>query len=301
MTEVGIAFSYSCMRVGVMRRGRVELIGLFVLSSLGAACGSAKDDPFSGGQGGNSAAGGAHTNGGSAGSAGGSAAVAGGGTGSGGGVSGGAGGTAAGGAGGTSGAGGGTHISCLDPVSLDGRWELCNSVSIHRPSEGKCSYRPRTIMFSSGSPMDECHQDSDCTAKPNGYCFEHSAFEGLITSCGYGCLEDKDCAENQICVCAQASISDFTGPIWSDMPAGTCYDTGGCKSDADCTSGEKCSPYDTTPGCFELKFGCETPADSCHVASDCPATPDEIQGAYCMFDGSKRSCAAANCVVDDAR
>jgi len=267
-----------------------------LLAAFGVACGSSRhhDEPGMAGTGGNATAGSSGA-GGAAGrspvNAGGASAGSAGSAGSpsGGGESGGA---------GASGAGS-PAVRCEDPVDLGFGWEACSNVKIHRAVPVQCSYQPRPRVLKPVLPGNECLQDSDCKEKPNGYCEFPPGFSETGYRCVYGCIADMDCGPSAICVCAQGHPStDFTAPTWSPAPAGVCYPTDGCKSDADCSDGQLCTPYDTSTGCYaNLRFACETAQDSCGGPNDCP-DGSFLQGQYCEFDGTKRSCAERNCVVE---
>jgi hypothetical protein len=181
------------------------------------------------------------------------------------------------------GAGGAGNAACQDPVALGGGWERCKNGLLHRPTPGKCEYTPRAAAIPATGAADQCTKDSQCTAKPNGYCAFVSAGNTARQSanfCLYGCLSDSDCDPGNVCQCG-----DGAG-------AGVCsFNTPSCKSDADC-AGALCTNYDAAPGCMSETFACQTPADKCEADSDCPASGN---GAICTLSGTHRACSPITC------
>jgi hypothetical protein len=232
--------------------------------------------------------------------AGGSAAASG--AANGGSASGGAGGTASGGtasggvASGGSAVGGGGGVSslqCDEPQALDGNWEMCGGArTLHRPTPGKCTFTPSNAVLRPTGNDDQCLKDSDCTAQPLGMCRTSSGISGSVNYCDYGCELDSDCDAGSICVCADTSISSFGS--WGVARAGSCQRIANCMSDQDCPGGNWCAPYDSNPGCYSPVFACTTAQDECTKPSDCAGFPHES----CTFDGTRRVCQAAGCVVD---
>src|SRR3954471_15457625 len=77
------------------------------------------------------------------------------------------------------------------------------------------------------SDKPACLVDSDCTAKPHGFC----SFDlpPVTTACRYGCIVDGECASGEICLC--------------DDPVGHCA-IASCKTDADCGNAYVCGSYE---------------------------------------------------------
>jgi len=178
-------------------------------------------------------------------------------------------------------AGGGPIHECVAPVTGDGGWQTCKSGLTHRTTPATCTYKPRAAKLPASTGTDKCFQDSDCTAKPNGYCSLQGNFDGITgNDCSYGCLVDADCAADQLCQCG-------------GVVAGSCVSSTNCKSDSDCAGGVLCSLYDANPGCYTPEYACQTPQDECETDSDCPSSLLPI----CGFDSTakRRVCRAVSC------
>jgi len=99
-----------------------------------------------------------------------------------------------------------------------------------------------------GAPREEecrgtrkrCTKDSECKAKPNGYCANSG--DGLGCGCQYGCVTDQDCRENEVCLCGD--------------PVGSCVAVT-CK-DEDCRAPNRCATYHD--GCSYEPFSCREQA-----------------------------------------
>ena len=204
----------------------------------------------------------------------------------------GAGGTADAGAGGMAVAGHGGGPVCQEAKALDGNWQQCGDGTVHRATPGTCAYTPSDATLEPLGDEDECTKDGDCQAKPFGLCQASIGAFFRANVCSYGCERDADCAVGSICVCAGTSVSSFGS--WYARPVGSCHPVGDCASDADCGMGRWCTPYDSNPGCYSPVFTCQSPADECASPRDCPDFPHES----CTFDGVKRVCTPAQCVVD---
>jgi hypothetical protein len=126
-----------------------------------------------------------------------------------------------------------------------------------------------------------CLRDTDCTAKPHGYCGFIDAFggpplPGYPAQCSYGCIRDDECGMNQICVCGN--------------PVGHC-ENAACSVDSQCGPGFVCGAYNPNPGCPGEAFACQTPGDQCAVDADCKL------GAHCTYQQGRRLCSPIQCAV----
>jgi len=124
--------------------------------------------------------------------------------------------------------------------------------------------------------MNQCEQDSDCTAKPYGTC--EGTGQIAMCACRYGCVTDDDCGAGALCACYGDS--------------GSCL-RATCRTDADCTVGFQCRAFQdpATPICGSMRFECQTPADTCQDDSDCNAQ-------YCVADSAGvHQCRAFSCGV----
>ena len=186
-------------------------------------------------------------------------------------------------------AGAPSRDACRDPVALGGGWERCNNGFVHRPTPGKCEYTPRAAAIPATGAADECAKDSQCTAKPYGYC---ALVNGGNTAtptanrCLYGCVTDAECDAGNVCQCA---IGASAGVCGHNPPS--------CKSDADCTGGALCTNYQSIPGCMSESFACQTPADECAGDFDCPRTSFSKADPVCTFRATHRVCAESTCVL----
>jgi len=109
-----------------------------------------------------------------------------------------------------------------------------------------------------------CAADSECTARPEGYC------EGGINmpcECNYPCRRDEECQAGEICECLSGVC----------MPAT-------CTTDADC-NGAFCAQYALTNVC-RWGFACQTPSDECASRGDC----DQQQAQQCSLTDGHRTC-----------
>jgi hypothetical protein len=183
---------------------------------------------------------------------------------------------------GTAGSGPSSKGSCQNPrptvVGADTGYEYCEEGFSHRPEIKSCiSLLPREPEGEPGEEEDQCTSDADCTERPYGYC-ERGNEPLPFRYCAYGCIEDSDCAQGQICVCGS-----FIGEC---RPAS-------CKSDADCDDGALCASY-VNVSCFGSGFACQHPADECMSGKDCQR--DDV----CVFrhdEGVRRCQPIDSCAV----
>lgn len=154
----------------------------------------------------------------------------------------------------------------------------CPGGPTHRREKRDCpSLLPRPERI--GADGEACRFDSDCTARPNGYCRSHATLAGSGVGCDYGCIRDEECGAGSICACAN--------------PVGTCVKSS-CTTDASCGAGLKCAegytgfPY---PAGFnrtcDRTFACQTAGDTCKGKLDCPGMQ------YCGVTANGRSCESA--------
>jgi hypothetical protein len=177
---------------------------------------------------------------------------------------------------------------CKRPVYKSGNWIICDNGLKHRESPGACkSNLPRTRVLPSESSSDKCRQDSDCTARPHGYC--ESTFrppEATTNICHYGCTTDSECAADELCIClANDSVA---GALSATI--GSCVRSNDkCRSDADCGQGFWCTNY--VPSCWGsgMAFACQTAEDACASDADCP------KRSVCGYENGARLCKEISC------
>lgn len=201
-----------------------------------------------------------------------------------------------------------SRLACAQPVEdLGGDWERCSNGIVHRLAVGECRSplpRPRPAPSrpegDGANPAEEpsadagaapadpscwetgacCDEDSDCTARPHGYCTLNPVIEGSPVSpfCIYGCVADSECESGQVCLCGD--------------PVGTCV-SARCSSDADC-GGLACTTYNDSPGCNTTSVSCQTAADTC--ATDAQCGTDQYCSDNYRQDAS-RSCMGPSCDI----
>ena len=176
---------------------------------------------------------------------------------------------------------------CQNDTTLDGGWLRCDSGMLHRASAGQCDSilpRPEPTVIPPYAQVGEgtslvCHADADCTEAPYGHCEAGLYVPG--TYCAYGCVQDSDCADGQVCLCGNG-------------PVGACH-AASCRVDSDCPGQSLCASYIGDNGCGWDQFACQSVQDECAVAADCPVT----QG--CVLDTSlsvqRRVCIDVACPV----
>ena len=186
-----------------------------------------------------------------------------------------------GGGDGGGGAGGGGVVACegaqpIVALGQDSGYVQCEGGWRHREEVVQCaSALPRTDACGSPDMGGDCTTDADCTAAPHGHC-SLSDDQAPGCFCQYGCVQDSDCAEGQICFCSE--------------PVGYCA-TASCTSDADCGGDKLCSTYITLPGCGGFAYACQTASDQCASDADCPADHQ------CTMENGARVCAPIECVI----
>jgi len=153
-----------------------------------------------------------------------------------------------------------------EPILLRGQstgYARCSTGARHRIAATSCpSLLPRegdgtpwlSQFFEGDSPgssdvRGSCQRDSDCSARPHGYC-GFAELPPARTSCVYGCVRDEECAQDHICLCAD--------PVGHCVPAD-------CRTDAECGRGYLCADYEPprAPCGTRDAFACQTPWDTC--------------------------------------
>ncbi len=185
---------------------------------------------------------------------------------------------------------GGTGMGGGDPTghmcsAQSGNWLSCDN-GLHRTEPGTCTSKlPRAAAIAATKPdMDECTKDSECTAKPNGFC---DVLQGGFTPiqphniCTYGCLQDADCRDGTVCLCGDL--------------IGQCEQAPSCKSDKDCTGGMLCTQYDSCPGVPGVNsFACQSANDKCDTDADCTGT----NAQFCTVENDgHRDCVGVRCAA----
>jgi hypothetical protein len=147
--------------------------------------------------------------------------------------------------------------TCKNPTPLGGGYERCESGVVHRASSGICnSFIDPNAVVNPMLGMGECTKNSDCTARPHGYC-NTPGYPGAISACAYGCVNDSECAKGSICLC--------------NSLIGTCVEAT-CAKDSDCEDHLLCMKGTTTigVGCGSTdSFAC---GPMCRTDADCPSS-----------------------------
>ena len=167
---------------------------------------------------------------------------------------------------GTGGSGVG-YIACGSPAPLviggqDTGFTKCGVTGVlHRTRVVDCpNLLPRagggscTALGTLGVSTDPCVRDSDCTAKPYGYC-AGEASKWQPCGCNYGCAHDLDCVPGQLCECADpigicraASCTDDTRCDTGSLCASSALSWGGC-SWTPPARGFECPKSEATSAC----------------------------------------------------
>ncbi|MEZ4446180.1 MAG: ferritin-like domain-containing protein [Polyangiaceae bacterium] len=170
-------------------------------------------------------------------------------------------------------------VPCSDstPVligSADSGYATCGEGYVHRRVATTCpAVAPRNNVCDDGSGAPACTTDTDCTARPNGFC--DIDFSGLCT-CSYGCTEDAECGDGAICLCGET--------------ASYCV-AASCRSDQECEGDLLCTEYVSEPGCGGIAFACQSPEDTCQTNADCPS------GEECTIRNGARICEQPTCAI----
>jgi hypothetical protein len=149
----------------------------------------------------------------------------------------------------------------------------CDGQVWHRSSVHACPTRlPRTTEcgfapVDGGTLNGSCRVDGDCTTKAKGYCGVTSA--NASCHCDYGCTEDADCGDGNVCQCGD--------PLGKCVPAT-------CKSDDEC-GGLLCLRSNNT-SCGQT-YACQAPTDECTSNSDCKPPL-----SACTLENGHRTCQA---------
>ncbi|HTM44396.1 MAG TPA: ferritin-like domain-containing protein [Polyangiaceae bacterium] len=168
-----------------------------------------------------------------------------------------------------------TNFRCADSMpSASGPpgLETCANGLVHRAQATECpNPLPRDTVLTppaaDAGAIVQCHQDSDCTDAPHGYCEMQGAPPGPVifvpgTFCGYGCVNDSECPEGSLCECGS--------------PVGQCVQAQ-CKTDADCACDATCMRMETDNGCgIQVQYVCQTATDQCVSSADCNVTTTQV-------------------------
>jgi hypothetical protein len=182
---------------------------------------------------------------------------------------------------------GAAPFACSNPKPVagdpSGNLVQCGGGWKHRPHANECpSSAPRAdpIPPSSNPELDECTNDSECTAKPYGYCNGPNSTELAlpVNGCFYGCRLDSDCPNGALCECG--------------TPVGTCI-AATCRVDEDCGPGLLCGSYVSDPGCDFPAYACQLTSDVCAVNTDCP----DGESCTILERGGGRVCSIASCAI----
>jgi hypothetical protein len=172
---------------------------------------------------------------------------------------------------------------------LSGNWISCDQGQglVHRTAPGKCDSKlPHAEALQPIDPqLDECTKDTECTAKPNGYCAVF--YPGFTNTkrhnyCAYGCLTDADCGQGQACQCGSE--------------IGECTSATTCKSDEDCQGG-LCLQFDSCPGVPAYDFACQTPSDQCATNTQCRESDAGKQFCTVVGNDNHRECDGVQCAI----
>ena len=144
-------------------------------------------------------------------------------------------------------------------------FERCDGGIAHRVAAIACAVPAAPTDCVDNTGGGTCTANADCTDMPHGSCRQDISFGGVLVggtcSCRYGCAQDSDCADGEICRCAGEGL----GPTSECIPAE-------CTVDADCGDG-LCGVYIGTCSDGAHETHCTTPNDSCKSDADCDGQP----------------------------
>lgn len=169
------------------------------------------------------------------------------------------------GATGTGGAAGAPKsFPCNNPSPMGGGFVMCEGNWLHRAAKESCPPRqPRPNPTCQFGMTGNCTKDSDCTAKPDGYC---PGGVNVPCSCVYPCHGDEECQSGEICECQSGDCVPAT-----------------CTTDADC-EGRLCSEYSRAGSVCGRAFACQSLLDECASWNDC------ANQAPCSMTDGHRTC-----------
>lgn len=147
-------------------------------------------------------------------------------------------------------------LDCASPTPYLGEatgLESCHDGAfVHRATAGKCEPTPvlevRYPTVPAGTP--NCRGDADCQGTTNGRCYWQ---DGFGATCIPTCVDDSDCAEDQLCLC--------------DSDVNHCV-AATCRTDADCGDGLLCTNMKQACRSDLGVFVCQTRSDDC--TTSCP-------------------------------
>ncbi len=165
------------------------------------------------------------------------------------------------------------NVSCLSELPRAEALDAADYAAIEQTAQA------RGLSLAQILALMPCIDDSDCGDASYGHCeLAAAAFTNDLTQCSYGCVEDRDCGPDNICLCGS--------------PVGTCVPAS-CERDAECGSGLLCTSHTPYAGCGGLgeltAFACQSVNDGCGGDGDCPP-----YAPYCALVGDHRECTAGN-------
>ncbi len=141
----------------------------------------------------------------------------------------------------------------------------CGAALPHRATAVTCEVPAAPTSCTDNTAGGNCKTNADCTDKPHGSCRQDIIFGGLLIdgtcSCSYGCAQDSDCADGQICRCAGDGLG----------PTAACI-TAECSVDADCGE-QQCAGNISTCSDSIYALHCTTPGDTCNSNGECNGSP----------------------------
>jgi hypothetical protein len=149
----------------------------------------------------------------------------------------------------------------------------CADESIHRVRAEQCLH---PLPVNRASHCDGFYPDFDVVCdsfEPDGgHCTGVECYEP------YGCEQDTDCNDAEVCVCASGVRASDEDGFLSVQSLSICVPAD-CKTDADCGD-QECGAIEHDCGGTIVGFACRTPEDECHG-------PGECAGGLCNYDESR--------------
>jgi len=185
--------------------------------------------------------------------------------------------------------------ACTNPVpSVDGVDTgvlSCEEGYLHRALATACTNNlPRSEpvewpvgMGAYTTSVDECSSDTDCAAPArcelvltnSSGCGAPYDTPNYARMCAPGCLEDSDCASNEVCLC-----DALAGRCEAISTIAGCHDDSDCAAELMCLRNARQESLD-----FTFTFACQLPNDECSSDADCTGL-----GGFCDLTEAGRRC-----------
>ena len=151
------------------------------------------------------------------------------------------------------------------PVVVDGvdtGLVRCDGPFLQRSTAGVCPSRVPRVGVQEGDANTECREDTDCVARPHGWCGRPPGDFQASVACQYGCERDADCNPGELCAC------DDSVPAGVCVPA-TCATNDDCPPPALCTARQTSACGGNPERATTKEFACQRDEDDCTANDEC--------------------------------